>query len=351
MDRNKVQQFMLKVIGDVGASVTAGLVFIGTRVGLFQALAGAGLLRLDQVVARAGLQARYVEEWLAGMVASGYLRYDPEAQTYTLPDEHAYFLASEGSDHDLGALFQGLPMMLAAAPKVALAFQQGGGVTFQDFGEEFPASIDHMNRGLYEHRLVQSWLPTMPEVVQRLQQGGAALDIGCGTGTVSLLLAQAFPPAQVVGLDIDRRSVDMARERAREAGLSHRVTFILGSAKWLPDTPQYDFISSFDVVHDLVDPLGALQRLRRILAPGGTYLMVEPKVSDRLEENQHPFAVMMYGMSVLHCLTQSLAHDGAGLGACWGEAKARALVHAAGFSHFEPLNIRSPVQAFYEVKA
>ena len=350
MDREKTQQFMMKVIGDVGAGVTAGLVFIGERVGLFQAMAGAGPLRLAEVVAKTGLQARYVEEWLAGMVVSGYLTYSPETETYTLPDEHAYFLASEGTDHYLGSLFRGLPRLLAAAPQVATAFQHGGGVAFQDFGEDFPDSIDHMNRGLYEQHLVQSWLPAMPEVVERLQQGGSTLDIGCGTGTVSLLLAQAFPRARVVGLDIDQRSINIARERAQQAGLGEHVTFVLGSTKWLPDTPRYDFISTFDVVHDLVDPLGTLQRIRRILAPGGTYLMVEPKVSDRLEENQHPFAVMMYGISVLHCLTQSLAHDGAGLGACWGPTKARDLALEAGFSHFVQLEIRSPVQAFYEIK-
>lgn len=351
MDKTKVQQFMMKVVQDIGASVAAGLVFIGDRVGLFRAMAGAGPLRTDEVVATTGLQARYVEEWLAGMVAAGYLTYDAAAQTYTLPDEHAYFLASEGTDHFLGGLFRGMPRLLGTAPQVATAFEQGGGVAFQDYGEEFPAIIDHMNRGQYEHRLVQSWLPTMPEVVQRLQQGGSALDIGCGTGTVPLLLAQAFPQARVAGVDIDQRSIALARERARDAGLSHRVRFILSSAKWLSDTPQYDFISTFDCVHDLVDPLGTLKRIRQLLAPGGTYLMVEPKVADRLEDNVNPIAAMMYGFSVLHCLTQSLAHDGAGLGACWGEAKARELAHEAGFTHFERLDIRNPMQSFYELKA
>jgi ubiquinone/menaquinone biosynthesis C-methylase UbiE len=351
MDKEKTQQFMLKVIGDVGASLAAGLVFIGNRVGLFRAMAGAGPLRLDEVVAKTGLQARYVEEWLAGMVAAGYLTYAPQTQTYTLPDEHAYFLASEGTDHYLGGLFTGLPRLLATAPKVATAFAQGGGVAFQDYGEDFPSTLEHMNRGLYENRLIQSWLPTMPDVVERLQWGGAALDIGCGTGIVPLLLARAFPQARVVGLDIDRRSIETAREHAREAGVSDRVTWLVGSARWLPDTPQYDFISTFDCVHDLVDPLGTLRRIRRLLTPGGTYLMVEPKVADRLEDNLNPFATMLYGMSVLHCLTQSLAHDGAGLGACWGEAKARALVQEAGFSHFVRLDIRSPVQSFYEIKA
>ena len=352
MDRDKTQQFMMKVVGDVGATVTAGLVFIGDRVGLFRAMAGSGALRLDEVVAKTGLQARYVEEWLGGMVSAGYLTYDSAAQTYLLPDEHAFFLASEGTDHYLGGLFKGLPGLLSVAPKVATAFERGGGVTFQDYGEEFPSALEHMNRGLYEQRLVQTWLPTMPDVVEALQRGGSALDIGCGTGIVPILLAQAFPQARVTGLDIDQNSIEIARQHAEEAGLSDRVTFTIGSAKWLPDTPQYDFISAFDCVHDLVDPLGTLQRIRNILAPGGTCLMVEPKIEDRLEEAvDNPFAPMMYGISVLHCLTQSLAHDGAGLGACWGEAQARQLVQAAGFGHFATLDIRSPVQSFYEIKA
>lgn len=351
MDKAKTQQFMMKIIGDVGSSVAAGLVFIGDRVGLFRAMAADEPLQLDEVVAKTGLQARYVEEWLAGMVVAGYLTYDPEAHTYTLPEEHAYFLASEGTDHFLGGLYRGLPRMLGTAPQVATAFEQGGGVTFQDYGEEFPHIIEHMNRGQYEQRLVQSWLPTMPEVVTRLQHGGSALDIGCGTGVVPLLIAKAFPQARVTGVDIDQRSIDTARQRAQESGLNDRVTFVLSSAKWLPDTPRYDFISTFDCVHDLVDPLGTLQRIHRILAPGGTYLMVEPKVADQLENNINPIGVMMYGFSVLHCLTQSLAHDGAGLGACWGEGKARALAQQAGFTHFEALDIRSPVQSFYAIKA
>ncbi|MEE8304901.1 MAG: class I SAM-dependent methyltransferase [Candidatus Tectomicrobia bacterium] len=351
MDKDKTQQFMMKVVGDVGASVAAGLVFIGDRVGLFQAMASAGPLRLDEVVAKTGLQARYVEEWLGGMVSAAYLTYDPEAQTYTLPDEHAFFLASQGTDHYLGGLFKGLPGLLSVAPKVATAFEQGGGVAFQDYGADFPLTVEHMNRGLYEQRLVQSWLPTMPEVVETLQRGGSALDIGCGTGIVPILLAKAFPQARVAGLDIDQRSIEIARDHAQEAELGDRVTFTVGSAKWLPDMPQYDFISTFDCVHDLVDPLGTLKRIRNILAPGGTYLMVEPNVADRLEDTvNNPFASMLYGISVLHCLTQSLAHDGAGLGACWGETKARELVQEAGFSHFERLNIRSPVQLFYEIK-
>jgi SAM-dependent methyltransferase len=351
MDKGRVQQFMTKVIADVGATVAAGLVFIGDRVGLFRAMAGAGPLRLDEVVAKTGLQTRYVEEWLGGMVAAGYLTYDPQTWTYTLPDEHAHFLASEGSDHFLGGLFRGMPRLLGTAPRVARAFEQGGGVPFQDYGDELPEIIDHMNRGQYEHRLVQSWLPTMPEVVERLRQGGSALDIGCGTGTVPLLLAQAFPQARVAGIDIDQRSIDIARERARDAGLSDRVTFILSSAKWLPEALHYDFISSFDCVHDLVDPLGTLKRIRSILAPGGTYLMVEPQVADRLEDNVNSIAAMMYGFSVLHCLTQSLAHDGAGLGACWGETRARELAREAGFAHFERLDIRNPMQSFYAIKA
>ena len=224
-------------------------------------------------------------------------------------------------------------------------------VSFQAFGEGLPQALEQMNRPVYEARLVRVWLPNMPDVVNRLEQGGRAIDIGCGTGVVAMLLAQAFPNASITGLDVDPRSIEIARDNAGKAGLQDRVRFVAQSATELHEEPPYDFISSFDCIHDLPDPGGVLQRIRRALAPGGTYLMVEPKVADELDQNvQNPFARMLYAMSCLHCVPQSLAQGGPGLGACWGPAKARAMVLAAGFGHFAPLPIRSPAMAFYEVR-
>jgi ubiquinone/menaquinone biosynthesis C-methylase UbiE len=224
-------------------------------------------------------------------------------------------------------------------------------VSFQDFGSWVPASLEAMNRNLYEARLVKTWLPAMPEVVQRLQDGGRSIDIGCGTGVVPVLIAKAFPRAKVEGLDFDALSIELARAKAHDAGVGERVRFHARSAtEWNADGA-FDFISTFDCIHDMPDPAGVLVRIRRALAPGGTYLMVEPKLSERLADNvAHPFARLFYGMSCLHCVPQSIAQGGPGLGACWGEGRARVLAETAGFTQFRALPIRSPSQAFYELR-
>jgi len=348
MDKEKSTRFMLKLVGDVGTALAAGLLLVGDRSGLFKAMAGAGMLSVDALAERAGIAPRYVEEWLAVMAGAGYVEHDASADTFMLPEEHALFLTDPSSEYYLGGLFQGLPGLLAMTPRLVSAFKTGEGIGFSEFGAELPRSLEAMNRSVYEHRLVRSWLPTMPDVVARLRAGGRALDVGCGTGVVPITLAKAFPTAIVAGLDFDARSIDMARSHARNVGLADRVTFLTESVDALPTEPGWDFISTFDVIHDLPDPLDAMTRIRSALNEGGTYLMVEPKVADRLEKNvKNPFARMLYGISCLHCVPQSLAQGGPGLGACWGEDRARAMAEEAGFARFERLDIRSPAMAFY----
>jgi SAM-dependent methyltransferase len=352
MNKEKSTQFMMKLVSDVGTTLAAGLLFVGDHSGLFKAMAGAGPLSSDALAERAGVSSRYVEEWLAVMAGAGYVEHEPAADTFALPDEHAIFLTDASSEYYLGGLFQGLPGLLAMTPKLVTAFKTGKGISFSEFGAELPGSLEAMNRAVYENRLVRSWLPAMPQVVARLQAGGRAVDVGCGTGVVPVTLAKAFPAATIAGLDFDARSIGIARGYAREEGLGDRIAFLAEPVETLPIEPGWDFISTFDVIHDLPDPLGAMKRIRSALTEGGTYLMVEPKVADQLEKNvQNPFARMLYGMSCLHCVPQSLAQGGPGLGACWGEARAREMAREAGFGSFERLDIRSPAMAFYALGA
>jgi len=351
MNKERSQQFMQKVVGDAGTALAAALVFVGDRVGLFRAMAGGGALSAADLVERTGVHARYVEEWLSAMACAGYVDYDAGTDRFTLPEEHAMFFADASSEYYLGGLFAGLPDVMSAAPRLVAAFERGGGVSFADFGEGLPVALEQMNRAVYEKRLVQSWLPTMPDVVRRLQAGGRAIDVGCGTGIVPITLARAFPDAHVEGLDLDARSIAIAREYAQAAGLAERVRFVHAAADALASDPGYDLVTTFDTVHDLADPLGTLKRIRAALTDGGTYLMVEPKVDDRLENNLgNPFGKMLFAISCLHCVPQSLAQGGAGLGACWGPARARRLAAEAGFSHFQVLPARSPALAFYELR-
>jgi SAM-dependent methyltransferase len=355
MDKQRSQQFMLKLVGDVATAMAASLAFVGDEAGLVRAMAGAGPLSAAELAARSGVHPRYVEEWLAAMAGAGYVEHDAATERFTLPDEHALFLADPSSEYYLGGLARAVPGMAAIAPKLAEAFRSGRGLSFAEFGADLPVGLERMNRTVYESRLATTWLPTMPAVVERLRAGGCALDVGCGTGVAAITIAKAFPDARVVGLDLDPRSIGIARGYAAEAGLGDRVSFVAASAEAIPRSPapdgRWDLVSTFDVIHDLPDPDAALRAIRAALGDGGSYLMVEPKVADTLADNLgNPFARMLYGISCLHCVPQSIAQGGPGLGACWGPARAAARARDAGFGHFAPLPVRSPALAFYEAR-
>lgn len=349
MDKDKMRAMADRVFRDVAGGMATALAFVGTETGLFRAMAGRGPMSIADVAAASGLEARYVEEWLKGMVSAGYLDYEAAAETFTLPDEHAFLLSSEGTDHFMGGMFAMVPPLLGVAPRVAESFRRGGGVPFADFAPECRHAIDLMNRGNYEHRLVDYWLKQLPDVTARLAAGGRALDVGCGRGYVPLALKKAFPAAECVGVDPDRASIAEARAAAQAAGLAPRFEDVTSDA--LADTEPFDLISLCDVLHDLPSPLDVLRGLRARLAPEGVLLVIEPRVSDRLEENINPMATMFYGFSTFHCLTQSLAHGGAGLGACLGPTRTQALFSAAGYGSATLLDIKSPTNLFYAVRA
>ncbi len=348
MNKDKMRQMADRVFRDMAGGMAAGLAFVGTETGLFRAMSGRGAMTLAEVVTASGLNARYVEEWLKGMVAASYLDYAAAGETYTLADEHAFLLSSDGTDHFMGGMFAMLPPLLAVAPRVVDAFRQGGGVPFADYAPECRHAIDHMNRGNYEHRLVDYWLKQLPATTAALAAGGRLLDVGCGRGFVVLALKKAFPQADCLGVDPDQASIDEARASAAAAGVAAR--YEATTTDNLKDTQSFDLITLCDVLHDLPDPLPVLRGLRARLAPHGVLLVIEPRVSDSLEENINPLAAMFYGFSVFHCMTQSLAHGGAGLGACLGPTRTKALFEGAGFTSAETLDIKSPTNLFYAVR-
>jgi SAM-dependent methyltransferase len=350
MDKQRSTAFMLKVVGDVATTLAASLVIVGDRLGLFSAMAGAGPLDAQGLAERAGIAPRYAQEWLAALAGAGYLAYDALTDRFELPEEHAMFLADPQSEYHLAGLFASLPTMSAMIPRLAQAFRDGSGISFADFGDGLPTALAAMNRSVYENRLVRSWLPAVPGAIDKLQGGGRFIDVGCGIGVVPMAVARAFPQAHVAGLDFDVRSIETARAQAHESGLF--VDFMAQGVEALPMDQAWDLITSFDVVHDLPDPPGALRRIREALAPDGIYLMVEPKAGDSLEQDMaNPFGRMLRSISCLHCVPQSLAMGGPGLGACWGEKRAREMAAQAGFSAFERLDIRSPAMAFYALRA
>jgi ubiquinone/menaquinone biosynthesis C-methylase UbiE len=347
MDRDRVKGFADRVFADMAGTMTAGMSYVGVKTGLFRAMAGKGPMRVADVARESGLTARYVEEWLKGMTCATYLDYDAASETYRLPDEHAFLLASDETDHFMGGLFVMAPVLLRVAPDVATAFARGGGVPFEKFGSDGVAGLDLMNRGQYEQRLAGYWLQALPEARARLEAGGRALDVGCGAGRVCVALAKNFPAATIVGLDPDQESIRQAEAAAAEAGVSGRVSFITGD---LDADDGFDLVTACDCIHDFAAPERTLEQIHALLKPQGTLFIIEPRAADRLEDNINPISTMFYGFSIFHCMTQSLARGGPGLGTCLGPARIQALLRAAGFQGFERLDIKSPTNLFYAAR-
>jgi 2-polyprenyl-3-methyl-5-hydroxy-6-metoxy-1,4-benzoquinol methylase len=342
VDKDKAKQALDKVFRDMAGAMAAGMVYVGVKTGLFRVLSDGKPKPAGEVVKASGLQARYVEEWLKGMVASGYLDYDPAAQTYALPEEHAYFLASDDTDHFVGGLFAMVPPLMKIAPEVARAFAEGGGVRFEDFGPECVSALDLINRGQYEARFADYWLKSVPDVAERLRAGGSALDVGCGSGRVCASLKKAFPAAVVTGVDPDAESIRRAKAAAPGAN------FVVGTSADVKGS--FDLVALCDVLHDLPEPVKTLREIRALLKPEGALFIIEPRAADRLEDNLNPVAATFYGFSVFHCMTQSLARGGPGLGTCLGPAGTEKLAREAGFTRFQRLEIRSLTNLFYAAR-
>ncbi len=350
LDWDKIKNFSKQVSTDIGAAMLGALSYIGDRLGIFSALAEAGSVTSATLAERTGLSERYLREWLGAMTAAGYVNYDPAAKTYAMPAEHAMVLARDDSPFFAGGFIEMIVPQMSIAPKVMQSFKNGRGVAQSEYPPETWEAMERSSASMYRHQLIRKWLPTMPQVVAKLSEGGSSLDVGCGSGRAAIAIATAFSTAKVFGFDAHQGSLERARANAKSAGLGDRIKFDVVDCTKLP-TAQFDFISTFDVVHDSVDPDALLKSIRLALKPGGTYLMVEVNVSSNLEDNINPMGRLMYSMSTLYCMTVSLAHGGAGIGACMGEEKARELVAAAGFKHFRRLPIDDLFSALYEIQA
>jgi SAM-dependent methyltransferase len=349
MDENRAAEFTGRVLADTAAAATIVLAALGDRTGLFREMAEHGPGTSGELASRTGLSERYVREWLAGLFAAGYLTYDDARQQYALPAEHVPTLAAEPGPAFFGGVHQELIGAIQRYDQIARAFRAGGGVRPADLHPDVWAGTSRFTAQWHQNMLVQQWLPLVPQTTARLRAGARVADVGCGTGQALIALARAFPAITGTGYDVHPPSVEQARRAAAEAGLADRIGYqVLDAAAGLPGP--FDVITTFDVVHDAVDPLGLLRSIRDALSPGGRYLCLEINCSDQPAGNTGPIATLLYGFSILYCMTTSLAEGGEGLGTLGlPEPVLRQLAGKAGFSDVRHVEMDNPFNNLYEL--
>jgi SAM-dependent methyltransferase len=347
VNHDLLMEFLGRFVTDLGATVAAGNVVVGARLGLYRALATAPATPAE-LADRTGTDARYVVEWLAGQAAGDYIRYDEAADSYSMTEEQAFALADPQGPNVAAAFVMALGM-LRAEPRITEAFRTGGGVGWHEHHPDVFTGTDAFFRASYAANLVPGWLPALDGVEAKLQAGARVADVGCGFGASSVLLAQAYPESTVAGSDFHDTSIDQARKHAADAGVGNRVQFEVATAQTFTGTG-YDLVTTFDCLHDMGDPVGAARHIRQALTPTGTWLIVEPYAADTVAGNLNPVGRMAYSISTFVCVPNGLSQPGGyALGAQAGEAAIRQVTTEAGFTRFRRAT-QTPFNLIYEAR-
>lgn len=330
VDPTAVEEFYGKVAVDQAAAYNAVLVYLGDRLGLWRTLASVDAVTSEELAERTGFAERYLREWLSAQAAAGYVQYDAATRSFALSAEGAMVLADETGPAFAGATYEVIAAVWAATDKLAHAWATGEGVAWHDHDPRLYRGVDRFYSVAYRTSLVAEWLPAVDGLVARLEAGIRVADIGCGLGTATILMAEAFPRSTFVGVDYHEESIRRARVAAQGAGVDDRVRFEVGDAAAYGG--EFDLVCFFDAVHDMGDPVGVLAHARSLLAPDGVAFAVEPYAEDRLEDNLlNPVALPFYAASSALCVPHSIADGGAALGAQAGPAKLTAAFVEAGF--------------------
>jgi SAM-dependent methyltransferase len=334
LDMDALMAFVLRAVDEVGATLNAALVVLGDKLGYYRDLAAHGPTTPTELAERTGTVEPYAREWLNAQAAGDYLTYDPPSGRYTLPPEQAVALTVEDSPAFLPGFFQLALGTVEGVDHILEAARNGGGFGWHEHVRDVHVGCERFFRPSYHAHLVGEWLPALDGVVGKLQAGALVADVGCGHGASTVLMAQAFPRSRFVGSDYHPESIAVARQRAADAGVSDRVRFEVAPAQELPGSG-FDLVTMFDCLHDMGDPVGAAEQVRRALAPDGTWMVVEPMAGDHVEDNLHPVGRAYYGFSTLLCTPASLSQDvGLALGTQAGPARIRDVATAAGFGRF-----------------
>lgn len=333
-DQDRTEAFAGQMLAILNGASLALMISIGHQTGLFDTLAGLPPATSEQIAQAAGLNERYVREWLGAMVTGRILEYDPIEGRYRLPPEHAASLTRDAGSGNLAVFMQYIPLLGNVEGEIIACFREGGGVPYSAY-PRFQQLQAEESRALFDGMLLEAILPLVPGLVERLQTGIEVADIGCGQGHAVNQMGRAFPDSRFVGYDLSEGGIAAGRAQAEQMGLSN-TRFEVRDTTTLDAPGRYDLITAFDTIHDQGRPVQVLQEIAHALRPEGTFLMADVAASSRLEENlEHPLAPMLYTFSCMHCMTVSLAQAGEGLGAMWGEQKARQMLAEAGFTRVD----------------
>jgi SAM-dependent methyltransferase len=348
-DPEKLNDFMGKMVGDMGATLSAALVVLGDHLGLYKTLAAEGPSTSVDLAEATGLNERLIREWLSAQAAAGYVEYDPAQRRFFLSPEQALVFADEESPVFLAGGFELISAAFKDEPKVEKAFRSGSGLGWHEHDVCLFRGTERFFRPGYNANLVANWIPALDGVEARLQAGAAVADIGCGHGASTILMAQAYPNSRFYGFDYHAPSIERARDAAAAAGVADRTDFQVASAQDYPGR-DYDLACIFDALHDMGDPAGAAAHIRRSLKPDGTWLLVEPFAGDDLVDNLNPVGRMFYSASTMICTPASQSQEvGLALGAQAGEARLRQVVETAGFRRFRRAT-ETPFNLVFEVR-
>ena len=348
LDQVKAETFAKRMVGVLNEGAIALMASIGHRTGLFDAMSGLPPSTSEQIAEAAKLNERYVREWLGAMVVGGIVEHDPENATYHLPREHGAFLTRAASPDNIAAFAQYIPLLGSVEDGIVESFKNGGGVPYSAFPRFHEVMAEDSGQTVLP-ALTEHILPLVPGLVERLEKGIDVLDVGCGSGRALNLMARTFPNSRFLGYDLSEEAIAHARTEAQEHGTTN-ARFEVKDAATLDEEARYDLITTFDAVHDQADPAAVLKGIAEALREDGIYLMQDIAGSSHHHNNlDHPIGPFLYTISCMHCMTVSLAQGGEGLGAMWGEEKAKQMLEEAGFKEVEIEQLPHDFQNYYYI--
>ena len=350
IDEQKLHEFMIKAVGDIASTMSAMLVIIGDRLGLYKAMAEFGYpITSEELAQKTSTNERYIREWLANQAAGGYITYNAANEKYTLPSEQAMALADENSPVYVHGAYQSIKSFFKDEEKFIEVFKTGKGLRWGEHNHDLFEGTARFFKPNYVGNLVSSWIPSLDGIEEKLKQGAKVADIGCGYGISTILMAKAYPNSKFYGFDNHNPSIEQAKEQSRKEGITSNLEFSSVSASDESIGNDYDLITFFDCLHDMGDPIGAMKFAKQSLKPDGTCMIIEPMANDKVEDNLNLVGRIYYAASTVVCVPNSLADNGPALGAQAGEKKIKEISEAAGFTKFRRAT-QTPFNIIYEVK-